>query len=93
MEECLGFLRRSQILPLLIIESSNMYCNFPLSQEMSKFQMAMTRHMSRTGNKVAHELAQYVKRFRELKSWFGMALEFISTSRKPTRYVGIYNYF
>ena len=35
---------------------------------MSKFQMAMTRHISRNGNKAAHELAQYAKRYGELKS-------------------------
>ena len=45
---------------------------------MSNFQMAVTRHISRNGDKVAHELAQYAKRFGELKSWFGIASEFIS---------------
>ena len=44
---------------------------------MSKFQMAVTKHISRNGNKVAHELAQYAKTSGELKSWFGTAPEFV----------------
>ena len=47
-------------------------------QEMLKFRMAVTRHISRNGNKVAHELAQYAKRSGELKSWFGTAPEFVA---------------
>ena len=55
-------------------------------QEMSKFQMAVTRHISRNGNKVAHELAQYAKRSGELKSWFGTALEFVADLLRTDAY-------
>ena len=55
-------------------------------QEMSKFQIAVTRHISRNGNKVAHELAQYAKRSGELKSWFGTALEFVADLLRTDAY-------
>ena len=55
-------------------------------QEMSKFQIAVTRHISRNGNKVAHELAKYAKRSGELKSWFGTALEFVADLLRTDAY-------
>ena len=45
--------------------------------EMSNFRMAEVRHISRNGNKIAHELAQQAKRSGELKSWTGTTPDII----------------
>ena len=55
-------------------------------QEMSKFQLVVTRHISRNSNKVAHELAQYAKRFGDLKSWCGTAPEFVADLLRTDAY-------
>ena len=52
-------------------------------QEMSNFQLVVTKHISRNGNKVAHELAQYA---RDLKSWFGTAQEFVADLLRTDAY-------
>jgi len=46
--------------------------------ELSNFRRAEVRHISRYGNKIAHELAQQAKRSGELKSWTGTTPEIIA---------------
>ena len=46
--------------------------------ELFNFRRAEVRHISRYGNKKAHELAQQAKRSGQLKSWTGTTAEIIA---------------